>query len=135
MCTESKGNFYFRTPSDPKQMPKFHQATKDNTITINDTTGYSEEPMIYEALDESSVYVAPVTASRVSHGLGPEPQYYEVPSQHITPAAKADDDSEQPQLYLDVISIDNEDEIYTDIPNMVEQVRQLQNKDNQKSDD
>ena len=94
-------------------MPKFHEAIKDNTIKMNDTTGYSEEPMIYEALDgDVSPYVAPVTASRVSYSLGPELLYYEVPSQHIAQAVKADDDSEQPQLYLDVISIDNEEEIF-----------------------
>jgi len=132
MYTESKGDSYFRTPRD---LPNFNQTTKDDTIKVLDSTDYyKEEPMIYEVLDGDAdgpaSYLTPVSSLK---NLESQTQFYEIPSQYIAPAVEADDDSEQPQLYLDVISIDNEMEIYSDIPDTVEQARNLQ--DDQESND
>ena len=118
MYTDPKENCYFR---DPTQIPNFHQASKDDTIKYY-TIDYSAQPMIYEALDgdadEPALYVAPVPVLRTDHYRGPQPQFYEAnkPSHHLAQTVEDDDDdSEQPQLYLDVVGNDNEQEIYSGI--------------------
>ena len=129
--TDSKGNYYIKLMTDPTKEPNHYQAIKDETIKLYESIQEPEQPQ-YEAL------IGEVNEPSHDQDSEQQSQYETLRGEANGPSHVKDDQDfeQQPQLYLDVVSDETNEEIYSDISDTIEQVKQLQaQEDDQKSED
>ena len=117
--------------TDPTKEPNHYQAIKDETIKLYESIQEPEQPQ-YEAL------IGEVNEPSHDQDSEQQSQYETLRGEANGPSHVKDDQDfeQQPQLYLDVVSDETNEEIYSDISDTIEQVKQLQaQEDDQKSED